>query len=79
MKKMPNQTLYLVLTILGFALGIVWGLLSLDPYKRMKAAIAANDAATAIASAAKIKKWFIIGLIVNVLIVIGQLAQAGAI
>ncbi len=79
MEKMPRQGLYLALTILGFLLGVIWGALSLGPYNKMKAAIAADDAVEAWANAAKIKRWIIIGVIVNVLIFIGQLAQAGII
>ena len=76
MREMPKKGLYLVLTILGFLLGIIWGALSIGPYNKMKAAIEANDAAEAWLNAGKIKKWFMIGLVINILMFIGRMAQA---
>ena len=71
---MPSQGLYLVLMIIGFFLGVLWGCLSISPYKKMKAAIAANDSIEAKAQAKKILTIFIIGVVVNVLFIVGRLA-----
>ena len=76
-QNMPSTGLYLLLTILGFLFGILWGILCISPYKALKAAVAAGDAETAKAQAKKIRIFVIIGVVLNVLIVIGQLAQAG--
>ena len=72
---MPNPSVYLVLVILGFVLGIIWGVLSVSPYKKMKEAIAANNSYVANANAKKIRTFFIIGVIVNVLFFIGGIAR----
>ena len=71
--NMPNMNLYLTLVILGFVLGVIWGALSISPYNRMKQAVAANNAAEAQNCAKKIKTIFIIGVVVNVLVLIGKL------
>ena len=75
---MPNAGLYLFLLIVGFLCGILWGLLSLGPYKRMKAAIEANDSVEAKKNANKILIFAIIGVVLNVMVLIGNLAQSGA-
>ncbi|MBQ6420688.1 MAG: hypothetical protein IJK02_06430 [Clostridia bacterium] len=76
MAPMPNATVYLVLVIIGFFLGIIWGALSVGPYKRMKTAIQFGNVMVARAQAKKILIFFIIGVVVNVLIIIGQAAQS---
>ena len=72
---MPNQGLYLFLLILGFLCGIIWGALSIGPYNRMKAAIAANDAVEAKKNAKKILIFALIGVVINVLLIIGKFAN----
>ena len=69
---MPSQGLYLLLVILGFVMGIIWGALSVSPYGKMKAAIAEGDAEAAQSYAKKIRLFVIIGVVVNVLIFIGR-------
>ena len=69
---MPSTGTYTALLVLGFVLGIIWGALSISPYQKMKAAIAAGDSATAWENAGKIKKYILIGVIVNVIILFGQ-------
>ena len=76
---MPSQGFYLFLVIVGFLCGILWGALSLGPYNKMKAAIAANDSVEAKANAKKIRTFIIIGIVINVLLIIGKLAQEGVI
>lgn len=73
-KNMPSTGLYLALTIIGFFLGVLWGALSISPYNKLKAAVAAGDADEANANAKKIRTYFIIGLVLNVLIIIGRVA-----
>lgn len=63
---MPSKGSYTVLLILGFLLGILWGLLSVGPYRRMKAALAAGNADAAWENANKIRKWFLVGAAFNV-------------
>ena len=73
-KKMPNQGAYLALVILGFIFGIIWGALSLSPYKNMKAAINSGDAEAAQANAKKIRTFVIVGLILNVVFFVARVA-----
>ena len=75
-KKMPTQGVYLTLVIIGFICGILWGVLAMSPYKKMKEAIAANDAEEANANAKKILTFVVIGIIINALVITGKLAQS---
>lgn len=68
MKEMPKQGTYLFLVIVGFVCGIIWGALAFGPYNKMKEAIAAENAEEAWMYAGKVKKWIIIGIIINVII-----------
>ena len=70
MNKMPSKGGYLALVIFGFILGIVWGVLSLGPYRNLKAAVDADDYYTAQENAKKIKRYILIGIVVNILIAI---------
>lgn len=72
--KMPSQGKYLALVIVGFLMGILWGVLSIFPYRNMKAAIASGDVLTAQENAKKIRIFVIIGVVLNVLFLIGRLA-----
>lgn len=74
MNEMPSKGGHLAMVIIGFLLGILWGVLALFPYNKMKAAIDAGDEAEAWANAKKVKIFFWIGVGVNVLFIIGQLA-----
>lgn len=75
--KMPNKGLHLTLTILGFLLGVLWGILCIGPYTNMKNAIANGDAYEARSNAKKIKIFFFVGLAVNVLIIMIRVGQGG--
>lgn len=68
LQEMPKKGLYLALVILGFVLGIIWGALSIGPYRAMSAAIEADDAEEAWANASKIKRYILIGVVVNVVL-----------
>lgn len=74
-ENMPKKGTYLALVIIGFCLGVIWGALSIAPFKRMNAAVAAGDSETAWANAKKIKIFFWIGVGVNVLCLIGMMAN----
>ena len=63
--NMPKRGLYLFFVIAGFCLGILWGILSLSPYNKMKFAIEDGDEDVAWANAKKIRTYFIISLIVS--------------
>jgi hypothetical protein len=76
MREMPKKGLYKTLMILGWFLGIIWGALALSPYNKMKAAIEAGDVDAAWIYAKRVRLFFIIGLVINILMIIGQLAQA---
>ena len=71
----PKQNVYLALVIIGFFLGVLWGALSIRPYQEMKAAIARDDSDAAWENAKKVRTFFLIGLVINALIIVGQLAQ----
>ena len=46
----------------------LWGTLSIDPYRKLKAAVAVGDTDEANANAKKIRTCVIIGIVVNVVI-----------
>ena len=71
-EKMPSKGGYLALVILGFVLGIIWGVLSISPYQKLKAAVDSGDVYTAQENAKKIRRFVIIGVVLNVLLFIGQ-------
>lgn len=72
--NMPSKGLYKFFLIAGFFLGIIWGFLSLKPYKNMKLAIENGEEDEAWAYAKKIRIFFIIAVVVNTLALIGNLA-----
>ena len=73
-KKMPSKSTYLVLVIVGFLFGILWGLLSLSPYNKLKVAVDNGDVEEATANAKKIRIFVIIGVVLNILVLIGRMA-----
>ena len=73
-KKMPSKSTYLVLVIVGFLFGILWGLLSLSPYNKLKVAVDNGDVEEANANAKKIRIFVIIGVVLNILVLIGRMA-----
>lgn len=74
-ERMPSTGLHTFLLVLGFLCGILWGALSIGPYRKMKAAIQSGDAAEANANAKKIRIFAIIGVVVNVLFIIGRMGR----
>ena len=67
---MPSKGSYTILLILGFLLGLVWGILSVGPYRRMNMALQAGDKDSAWENANKIRKWFLIGAAFNILMIL---------
>ncbi|MBR1758637.1 MAG: CD225/dispanin family protein [Lachnospiraceae bacterium] len=76
MENMPSKTTYLVLTIVGFVFGLIWGILCISPYNKLKVAVDEGDVETAQANAKKIRTFVIIGIVLNILLFIGQMAGA---
>ena len=74
-KKMPSKGGYLALVIFGFLIGVLWGALSISPYLKMKEAVDNGDAETAQANAKKIRIFVIVGLVLNVIFALVQIAQ----
>ena len=75
---MPSTGLYTALLVFGFFIGILWGALSVSPYNKMKAAIKEGNAAEAWENANSIKKYIIIGIIVNVVIIFLRIMASSA-
>ena len=71
---MPNKTLYTVLLVIGFLCGILWGILALSPYNKMKAAIDAGDSVEANKQAKKVMIFAVIGIVINAVLLIGRFA-----
>ena len=70
---MPNPTGALVMVIIGFLCGIIWGALALGHYNKMNNAIAIGDSMTANAEFKKVRTFFIIGIVISVLVIIGRI------
>ncbi len=74
-KPMPSVGGHTTMLVFGFIFGVIWGLLALGPYKRMRIAINAGDSIAAWANANKVKLFFFIGLGVNILFMIISFAM----
>ena len=74
MGDMPSKGLYTTLLVFSFLFGILWGILALSPYNKMKAAINAGDAVEARANAKKVLIFFFVGLAINAVIILVRLA-----
>jgi hypothetical protein len=74
MKEMPSKGGHLAMVIIGFFLGILWGILAISPYRKMSAAIDAGGEAAAWENPKKVKTFFWIGVAVNVLFIIIRVA-----
>ena len=70
---MPKRGVYIAWMIVGFATGLLWGLLSIGPMKRMNVAINDGDSYTAWANAKKIRMFALIGIGINVVLILFQL------
>ena len=74
---MPNKTLYTVLLVIGFLCGILWGILALSPYNKMKAAIDAGDSAEANKQAKKVMIFAVVGIVINAALLIFNVMGSG--
>ncbi|WP_295155609.1 hypothetical protein [uncultured Ruminococcus sp.] len=74
--NMPNVNTYLILVIVGFVLGVIWGCLSIGPYNKLKQAVSFNDYDGAMRNAKKIKTVTIIGAAFNVLFLFIRIAAS---
>ncbi len=71
--SMPSRGPYIAWLVVGFVTGVLWGLLSLSPFKRMNQAVAENNPDEAWRNARKIRMFALIGIGVNVLLLIVQI------
>lgn len=72
--SMPSKGAYLALVILGFFLGILWGLLELFPYYNMANAINTDNTTEAWNNAKTIRLILLIGVGCNILLFFAGLA-----
>lgn len=72
--SMPSKGAYLALVILGFLLGILWGLLAIFPYYNMTKAINTGNTAEAWNNAKTIRLILLIGVGCNILLFFAGLA-----
>ena len=75
--SMPSTGLYTFFLVLGFVTGVLWGLLSISPYKRMRAGINAGDAYEAWEGAKKVRMFALIGVAGNVAFLLFSFATGG--
>ena len=68
---MPSRGKYIAFFVLNWAMGILWGLLSLGAFITMNRAINAGDVEQAQKSAKKVQTIFIIGLVVTIVLIVG--------
>ena len=67
---MPSKGKYLALFIINFVMGVLWGLLSINGFVRLNNGINSGNVELAQSGAKKIKTMFIVGLIVNIVIIV---------
>ena len=74
-QRMPSVGLHTFLLVLGFACGVLWGALSIRPYKGMKRCIQDGDSFGAWDYAKKVKMFAFIGVGVNILFLLFSFMQ----
>ena len=70
--NMPSKGAAIALIVVGFLCGIIWGIIGVVMYTGMSSAMAAGDAATASSKFRNIAIATGIGVVLNILIVIGS-------
>ena len=70
--SVPNTTTAIILIVIGFVSGIIWGIIGVVQYGPMKRAIESGDVVTANKKANIIKIATGIGVAVNILAIIGM-------
>ena len=73
-EKMPSKGLAFFLIVVGFACGVIWGVVGITQYQSMKKAIEAGDAKTAKEKFNFILIITIVGVIINFLVIMPSLA-----
>lgn len=71
---MPSTTTAIVLIVIGFVCGILWGIIGLTQYFPLKTAVETGDVETASKKFNIIKIVTIIGIVLNVLFIFSQFA-----
>ena len=72
--SMPNTTTAMILIVVGFLCGIIWGIIGIIQYGPMKTAIELGDAETAQKKFRIITIATAIGVVLNVFAIIGMFA-----
>ena len=72
---MPKKGVYTFWLVVGFLTGVLWGCLSISPFSKMNKAIQANDSYEAWNNAKKVRMFALIGIGVNVVIILFQMAS----
>ncbi len=73
MQEMPSRGKHTVMFVFSFIFGVIWGLLSIGAFKTMNIRINAGDVEGANVSAKKVRMFFWIGLIVNIVLIIAYI------
>ena len=63
--QMPNKTTYTIWLVVGFLMGILWGVLAVFPFMKMRKAIDANDLIEAWVNADKVQGFVIVGMVIS--------------
>ncbi len=71
--EMPSKGKHTAMFVFSFIFGVLWGLLSIGAFKTMNQRIAAGDVEGANQSAKKVRTFFWIGLIVNIVLVVAYI------
>ena len=74
-ENMPNKTTAVILIVIGFLCGIIWGIFGIVQYSPMKAAIENGDVETAQKKFRNIKIATLIGVILNVVLIAYNVSQ----
>lgn len=69
MQEMPSRGKHTAMFVFSFIFGVLWGLLSIGAFKTMNIRINEGDVEGANVSAKKVRMFFWIGLIVNIVLI----------
>lgn len=73
---MPSAGTSMVLIVVGFLCGVVWGAVGLSQYGALKSAIEMGDVETAKKKASFIRNITIAGVVINLLVIMGAYARS---
>lgn len=77
--KMPSSVANLILVVVGFLCGVIWGVIALIQYNKMNAAIEQGDVQTAKAKAQNVKIAVGIGVALTLIALLGTCSQAASV